>query len=608
VKRRDFLAQASLITVGELLAGGWPTPAAVEPRASSTPSSNRERKCKSVAIRLTAAKTPVLDRVVEILGNRIQERCGVKPTFTDHADCSIELGIQKGIGKEGFRIEEASPGAVRILGNDNRGLLYGVGKFMRGNTYHPDSFTLGSWRGTSIPEKPLRGVCTVPHFYNFYHEAPIEQIQRYTEDLALWGFNLIVFGFDIHKFESIHDSAAQAMLQRMNLIGEAAKKLGLDVGLGIAANDAYANSPEAMRADWTAGHDGYTHELAAHYHLELCPNKPGAKELLLKWREETLRAFKDLGLDYVIPWPYDNGGCTNSQCKPWGANGFLALSEPIAKIARREFPGCKVILSTWLFDYFTPGEYAGIEERFGKQRPEWIDCILVDEFTGVKRYSGKSSAHPVPGGFPVVGFPEVSMWGAYPWGGFGATPVPAHHQKLWNAEKDILAGGFLYSEGIFEDLNKVLYAQFYWQKDRTAESIVDEYIAYEFSSAVVAPVRRAIEILETNLPRKAENLENGVPRFVLENARATGEALNLMSQADKQLSPRARTSWRWRILYLRALVDDELVKNNFQVSPRCDDALQELTKIYYAQKAILPVSPVTNEAIQRHRGVTGRDL
>ena len=124
----------------------------------------------------------------------------------------------------------------------------------------------------------------------------------------------------------------------------------------------------------------------------------------------------------------------------------------------------------------------------------------------------------------------------------------------------------------------------------------------------MAPVRRAIEILETNLPRKAENLENGVPRFVLENARATGEALNLMSQADKQLSPRARTSWRWRILYLRALVDDELVKNNFQVSPRCDYALQELTKIYYAQKAILPVSPVTNEAIQRHRGVTGRDL
>jgi hypothetical protein len=568
----------------------------------------KENKYRSLKICLKGAKSPVLDRVVEIFASRIQERSGVKPTFEGTADCSVELEVQEGIGREGFRIEEVSRGSMRILGNDSRGLLYGVGKFLRSTTYDQGFFTLGNWAGTSLPDKPLRGVCTVPHFFNFYHVAPMEEIQRYTEDLALWGFNLIVFGFDIHKFESLHDPAAQAMLQRMNLIGAAAKKLGLDVGLGIAVNDAYANSPETMRADWTAGHDGYTHELAAHYHLELCPNKPGAKQLLLKWREETFQAFKDVGLDYVIPWPYDNGGCTNSQCKPWGANGFLTLSQPIAEMARREFPGCRVILSTWLFDYFTSGEYAGLEERFGKERPEWVDYMLVDEFTGVQRYSGKPPVRTVPGGFPVVGFPEVSMWGAYPWGGFGATPVPAHHQKLWNAERDVLAGGFLYSEGIFEDLNKVLYAQFYWQKDRTADSIVDEYIAYEFSPAVVVPVRRAIEILETNLPRRAENLEKGVPRFVLEHTSSTGEALNLIRQADKQLSPRARVSWRWQILYLRALIDDELVKHDFRISPRCDRALHELTKIYYAQHAILAVSPVTKEAIEKHRGVAGRDL
>lgn len=207
-----------------------------------------------------------------------------------------------------------------------------------------------------------------------------------------------------------------------------------------------------------------------------------------------------------------------------------------------------------------------------------------------------------------MGFPEVSMYGAYPWGGFGANPVPAHHQKLWNEQKDLLAGGFLYSEGIFEDLNKVLYAQFYWQKDRSAESIMDEYIAYEFSPVVVAPVRKALEILETNLPRKAENLDKGVPRFVLEHPSGTAEALRLLVQAEQQLSPRGRRSWRWRILYLRALVDDELVRNDFRVSARCEQALQELTNIYYAQNAIMAVSPVSKEAITRHRAAVGRDL
>ena len=137
------------------------------------------------------------------------------------------------------------------------------------------------------------------------------------------------------------------------------------------------------------------------------------------------------------------------------------------------------------------------------------------------------------------------MWGALPWGGFGANPLPAHHQQIWDSGKDSLAGGFIYSEGIFEDLNKVLYAQFYWQKDRPASSIVDEYIAYEFSPKVVAPVHRAIEILERNFPRRTENLEKGEPRFVMEHSSGTEEALNLIRQADTQLPPWARASWRW---------------------------------------------------------------
>ena len=209
-----------------------------------------------------------------------------------------------------------------------------------------------------------------------------------------------------------------------------------------------------------------------------------------------------------------------------------------------------------------------------------------------------------------MGFPEVSMYGAYPWGGFGANPVPAHHQKLWNEQKDLLAGGFLYSEGIFEDLNKVLYAQFYWQKDRSAESIMDEYIAYEFSPVVVAPVRKALEILETNLPRKAENLrQRRAPRFVLEHPSGTAEALRSASvQAEQQLSPRARGHGAGAFSIFARSSTTSLVRMTSSVSARCEQALQELTNIYYAQNAIMAVSPVSKEAITRHRAAVGRDL
>ena len=39
-----------------------------------------------------------------------------------------------------------------------------------------------------------------------------------------------------------------------------------------------------------------------------------------------------------------------------------------------------------------------------------------------------------------------------------------------------------------------------------------------------------------------------------------------------------------------------------------EQALQELTNIYYAQNSIMAVSPVSREAIARHRGAVGRDL
>ena len=143
-------------------------------------------ECKSLRIRLATNSSPVFQRETEILENRIQERTGITPTTGGRADCSVELAVRKGIATEGFRIEDVSRSRVRIVGNDNLGLLYGIGEFLRSNTYHSTSFTLGSWRGTSIPKKPIRGIYFATHFHNFYHDAPIAEVRRYLEDLSLW--------------------------------------------------------------------------------------------------------------------------------------------------------------------------------------------------------------------------------------------------------------------------------------------------------------------------------------------------------------------------------------------------------------------------------------
>ena len=65
--------------------------------------------CSSLRIRLVAPQTPVLAREVEILASRVQERSGVNATLSGGSGCSVELDVQKGIGSEGFRIEDGLP-------------------------------------------------------------------------------------------------------------------------------------------------------------------------------------------------------------------------------------------------------------------------------------------------------------------------------------------------------------------------------------------------------------------------------------------------------------------------------------------------------------------
>ena len=86
------------------------------------------------------------------------------------------------------------------------------------------------------------------------------------------------------------------------------------------------------------------------------------------------------------------------------------------------------------------------------------------------------------------------------WGGFGANPLPTRYEREWKELKAQWQGGFPYSEGIFEDINKVLFASFYWKADTTADEALREYIAFEYSPEVVDLVLPAIHMLEKNVP------------------------------------------------------------------------------------------------------------
>ena len=90
------------------------------------------------------------------------------------------------------------------------------------------------------------------------------------------------------------------------------------------------------------------------------------------------------------------------------------------------------------------------------------------------------------------------MWEMNPWGGYGANPLPQRFQNAWNSIGCASLWGLPYSEGIFEDINKVIWSQFYWDSAKTASETVLEYLQYEFPNCNASELLKAIFILEQN--------------------------------------------------------------------------------------------------------------
>ena len=550
----------------------WPMAVWVACAALLCPGAKAAAAVGSVRVVFSQPPSPVMENIARVFMRQLSKRCEAKVVTSGQAPVTVELVISPGNSAEGFEISDGPNDSIRIVAQDERGLLYGVGKLLRTSRYDNKGFTPGMWRGRSFPTKPLRGIYFATHFHNFYHDAPVEEVQRYVEELGLWGYNTLVVWYDMHHFDGFDDPEALRFRERLHAICEAARRVGMDVGFGVIANEGYNNSPVGLRADRKGQRGGW-------YDCQVCPSKPDGMEYILGVLGQEFGWCADLHPKYVWIWPYDQGGCGCPQCRPWGANGFLKVADPLAALARRKLPGVKVVVSTWFFD---AEEWQTLSQTFAT-KPPWADYVLAEGAT-----------RKMPGGLPMVGFPEISMHEMWPWGGFGATPLPAHFQQQWNAVKEHVSGGFPYSEGIYEDINKVLFSQFYWG-DRPATETLKEYVAFEYSPNVVDEVLSVMETLERNhhmrwWPGELEGVKLDLDWFPSRGVKPRPDpsaetAYATVQRVDAKLTPQARRAWRWRQLYLRALLDAELKTNGGSPNDRCKRAFAELIEIYHAQKA-----------------------
>ncbi len=528
---------------------------------------------------------------------KILERCAERILFLRQVSLGdsfpVTFEVDKTLENERYIIVSDGKSAS-LRAADDLALFAAFGRFLRLSRFNgKGGFIPFEGKLDFTPKTRLRGMYFATHFENFYHSAPIEKVYEVIEDLALRGCNSLLVWFDMHHFTSMLDEGAQKLVSRLRAILGYANKLGMGGSLTMLSNEAFASSPEHLRAEWQA-QNGYHAEPDSHYHVEICPSKEGGIEEILRARREMLSYFADLKIDYIVYWPYDQGGCTCADCAPWGANGFLKLLPHFKALIKEMMPNTKIIVSAWYFDRFTSGEWEGFTDRLGDEMFEDIPYIL--SFFANGELPEVLQKRGMPENFGFIEFPEISMWSCSPWGGYGASHLAAFLERNHKTGKNIYSGAYPYSEGIFEDANKYIELALYSGEHESAFDALRDYVRFEFCSdddELFDAVRRT----ETALARKRSRPGDYIKVTISDTSDI--ESVRTVFEKYNAILPEKITSSRnFRLFYLRAIIDSEILHNDgFAIrSELCQKAMKEIDELYYVTETTCPwVRPATGK-------------
>ena len=427
---------------------------------------------------------------------------------------------------------------VTIGGVDGHGVLYGLGHLLRNLDFAAGRVTLpGSpLRETRTPAVYARGIYFATHFNNFYEAAPIEKVERYIEEMALWGFDMLAFWFDTnwfpHGFWNDPHSRGSNMINRIRRITAKGRSLGMKILSGSVANEGFANlPPPELRVDPSARHG------AIYLDSQICPSKPGGLKLILEVRRKVMELIGPV--DMYVYGGYDPGGCGCAQCAHapgrWGKK-FLEIGPAIAGVVREFNPNVKFLVATWLFD---EAEKAVMYEQCAR---------LADWFQGLLTSVEDVGKHVVDSRYLRLVLPEISMFNCYSesYGCNGANPAPTRFAV--DAPRVAKAGcsTMVYSEGCYEDFNKAMYAGLLWDPNRDSAEVLAEYVRFYLGGDNLELAGDLIRGLETTW---------GATALIKADIKTVADLAGKARRLKARLPRHQEAHDRWRLLSDRATMD-----------------------------------------------------
>lgn len=413
---------------------------------------------------------------------------------------------RKGESYRILNVQHQNQKVIIIEGIDDRGVLFGTGYLLRTMLYNGNSVSFNQLPSiASSPDKSMRGhQLGYRNTANSWDAWTKEQFEQYIRDLVVFGTNSIE---SIPIFDESTSPHFKVKPAEMNaFISQLCQKYNLDYWMWI-------------------------------------PAQFDLKDITL--RNKYLATFEEICKQSVR---------INGVFFPGGDPGdnppelVIPLLQDLATILKKYHPQA----STWVsLQGFTPEQSQYVYKYIQDKLPAWLGGLI----TGPSSPTVEETRGVLPAKYKLRHYPDlthnVRCEFEIPWwdpsfsltlGREAVNPRPYHYSAIYHALDPYIDGFISYSDGVHDDVNKIVWTELAWDRNANERNILKEYSNYFFGSAVAEEAADGILALEKNW--QGPIVSNG------------GIATTLTAwKALEKANPSLDGNWRWQMNLLRAYYD-----------------------------------------------------
>jgi hypothetical protein len=463
---------------------------------------------RTASLQLRPNATAIEKKAAQVITEEVEKRTQLR--LGRNATGGPVLSLVRGTGPaEGFSVT-VTPRGVTISGNDDRGVMFGTGYFLRQARMSRQRFDISDGLAvTTAPKIAIRGhQLGYRPKTNSYDGWTVPMWEQYIRELALFGTNTI----ELIPPRSDDDADSPHFpLTPINMMAEMSRlggEYGMDVSIWYPAMDkdySDAKTVEFALAEWGA-------------------------------------VFQKLPRVDAVFVPGGDPGHTQPKY-------LMALLEKQAANLRKYHPKATMWVSPQSFDKAWMDEFIGIVA----QEPTWLAGVV---FGPQVRGSIEELRARIPQRYPIRFYPDIthSLRAEFPapdWDFAYATtearevinPRPTQQAAIFRRYMAASAGFVAYSEGCNDDVNKFVWSGLGWNPEANVTDLLRDYSRFFIGPEYEEAFAQTLLALEANWHGPLAT--NGGVETTLQQLQAV----------EHTAAPQLRQNWRFQQALYRAHYD-----------------------------------------------------